>query len=290
MAAIRGMLVAALAVAAPATARAQAQVQVEVRFNAAAQSAYVDRGVILSNAPVAQPSLAVAGVLGGGLLGLDLGATFELLGPADSSSASMAPPSATFPRLTELRPALFLSQPFDSGAFRVDARFEYRRFTSDSNFSTSVSWGTAVGRLSFPRSVVRPRIGLGYDVGGVEGAWAEVGLAPRFAVTRGIDLVLDAEAGWAFNQRADSGAPQLAFYEWDGFTHLEVGVALDLLLAGLTVSPSLDLAWLRPPLLDPLAPQGARASREWFARAGVAIGIGGRFPKPPPPPPPKKKR
>ncbi len=268
-----------LPLTAPAAA---AQLQLRVDGQLGFASAYVDRGVILTNTPVLQPALRVGIPSKGGLVALGLWANVEPATYADPSYFSMAD-TLKRPNLTEFRPSLSFTQGF--GGKREVARFEltaeYRMFPNVAGITSESNTGritTGVGLTAVPFA---PTVLVGYELGGVLGAFVDGRVAQSLRVAPGLVLDLGARGGWSIRQQADPATGAMAAYTRDGFAYADLTAGMSVTVAGVTVRP-----WLTWTLVEsPAAPgTGPRYQRSDYLWVGATVGAGGVFPKAKPAP------
>ena len=258
--------------AAPSTALAQlrADVDVEARF----ASAYVDRGVVLTNLPVVQPSLQAAIAAGGGSVGLGVRATVQPAGSSDPRWFGMAG-TAKSPDVTEVRPSLTLAQPF--GAVRFDLTASWRMFPNGAGITKAGNMGTVETRLVFHRGTTEAALAAGYDVGAVTGAAVDAHLSQALPLGRGAALTFGGRVGWGIRQRADSAAPApVALLAHDGLGFIDLTAGADVAVAKVRVRPFVTLTHVPGSHLHEVhepEPGHPELQRRWTAQVGASVAL-----------------
>jgi hypothetical protein len=262
-------LTAAPVAAAPSFAAAQlrADMDVEARF----ASAYVDRGVILTNLPVLQPSLKAAIAAGGGRVGLGVAATLQPTGSSDPRWFGMAG-TAKSPNVTEVRPSLVLAQPF--GPVTFDLTASWRMFPNGAGITKAGNMGAVETRLVFHRGTTEAALGAGYELGAVTGAAVDAHLSQALPLGRGAALVFGGRVGWGIRQRADSAAPApIALLAHDGLGFIDLTAAADVSVAKVRVRPFVTLTHVPDSHLHHAEPGHPGLQRRWTAQVGASVAL-----------------
>lgn len=264
---------AALALVARPTPAA-AQLSLHVSGGVAVASAYLDRGVILTNQPVLEPTLAITLPAGGGSVAIGLAATVQPASYTDPRYFSMAPGEKS-PNVTEARPSLELAQ--QMGLARVAFKATMRLFPNANGLTKDANTLDVASTVDLARLPLSPGFMVAYDIGAISGAYLEGRVTQIVPVTRGMGIDLGARLGYSIKQRVDSAPAAFAPYERNGFTHLDLTAGAALRIAGTMIRPYLTYTYVPDPLDSPLAPGRQDGETLVF---GTSISLAGTFPKP----------
>ena len=255
----------------PITAHAQLALHLTGEFGFA--SAYLDRGVIRTNQPVLQPSLAVSLPAGGGSATIGLWATVE---PASYSGAqyfSMAPGEKS-PNVTEFRPSLELAQPVGPVGFSFRATMQM--FPNLSGLTKAANTFDLASTASLARAPLSPTVMVAYDLGAINGAYLEGRVRQALPLAKGAAIVLSAKGGYAIRQQVDSAPDAFASYQRNGFTHLDLTVGTRISAAGAEITPYLTYTRVPHPMESAAAPGRQRPEMLVF---GTTVRVTGTLPK-----------
>lgn len=265
-----GLVLAAM-LARPAGAWAQLSARVTGEFSVI--NTYVDRGVILTNQPVLQPSLTIALPVGGGTATIGLWATVQPASYTDPDYFSMAPGEKS-PNLTEARPSLELAQQI--GVAHVAFKGTMRIFPNSNGLTTAANTFDAASTVTLTRLPFSPGLMVAYDFGAINGAYLEGRARQGFPVATGVVLEVGSRVGYSIRQRVDSAPEVFAPYERNGLTHVDLTAGVSVKVAGTMIRPYLTYTYVPDPLDSPLAP--GRQDRETLV-FGTSISVAGTFPK-----------
>ncbi len=269
------MLTAALALAGvilhPVAARAQLSAHVTGEMVVA--SGYLDRGVILTNQPVLQPSLSIALPAGGGSATIGVWATVQPASYTGTEYFSMAPGEKS-PNLTEARPSLELAQ--QMGLAHVAFKATMRLFPNTVGLTKAANTFDVASTVTLARLPLSPGLMVAYDIGAINGAYLEGRVRQSVPLSKGVAIEVGARAGYSIRQRVDSTPEAFAPYQRNGFTHVDLTAGAAVTIAGALVRPYLTYTYVPDPLDSSLAP--GRQDRETLV-FGTAITIAGTFPK-----------
>lgn len=261
-----------------------AQMQVGVRAELGVASAYVDRGVTLTNAPVLLPALFGGPRLGGGQVELGVRAVIEPATYADPDIFTMAD-TLKRPRPTELRPTLRLSQPLAGRLLHSEFQVEYRMFSNAVGITKEANTGRFTTTLGAPGLPLQPWVAVGYELGAVRGGFVDVGARQAVTLLRGLAVEASGRASWSVRQEVDGVGGTMLAYERNGPAFAELTAAVPLTIAGATVRPYGTYLMVA----EPVAPIDGRAvQRARYFYFGMTLAVAGSFPKPPPPKKPRR--
>lgn len=239
-----------------------------VGANATVASAYVWRGVTLTNASVVQPKVS-----------------FSLSGQAGTLTAFAAgnvePTSASAPNairqggqhtgLNELDLVAQFTAPV--GRTSLTAGWIAYRFSEQ---STSISdiYNTQEGYVGvrLDSAFATPSITAYLDVEKVHGVYLE-GSASRSVKVGRVPTTLSVMAGWSQGQEQRGDADVFYNFARRGLTHVDVGVATGLTFAGLTLTPSAHLQ-LSPTGQNTRVTGALDRHKDHASRVWVAFDIG----------------
>lgn len=226
------LLAAGLAAAEPAAAQAS------VGADLSLYSAYVWRGVSLTNKPVAQPDLYLsfpagkASVTLGGWANIDLG-TYD-----DADDISQSGGVSSF-NLSEFDPYAEVSVP--AGRVTLTGGIVGYIYPNDdpgatSDFNTWEIYGRA--GLDGP---LAPEVALYYDIDKVNGAYAEGTVAHAFPLNERLSLEVGGLVGLNLGQDFDPDSDDIANFLDNGLTHLDFSAGLPIPAGAFSITPSLHL-------------------------------------------------
>jgi hypothetical protein len=228
------VLAAGLALA-PDSAAAQAEVGAQVDLF----SAYVWRGLSLTNKPVAQPSAYIsfpagqASVTVGGWANIDLG-TYD--DPEDDISESGGVGSFN---LAEFDPYAEVS--FPAGKATLTGGITGYIYPNDFGLTDDFNTWEVYGKVGFDVPLA-PEIAVYYDIDKIEGAYIQGSVAHSVPLNETLSLDLGALAGFSAGQHADLdqfGNPRAEFYNFaeNGLTHIDVSAGLPFSAGALAITP-----------------------------------------------------
>jgi hypothetical protein len=263
------ILVAATLV--PAALRAQ--ISAHVTGELVVASSYLDRGVILTNQPVLQPSLSIALPAGGGSATIGLWATVQPASYTGSQYFSMAPGEKS-PNVTEFHPSLELAQQMKLA--RVAFRATMRMFPNTVGLTKAANTFDVASTVTLTKLPFSPGVMVAYDIGAINGAYLEGRAMQSVPFTKAVAIEVGARAGYSIRQHVDSAPDVFAPYERNGFTHIDLTAGAAVRIAGAMIKPYLTYTYVPDPLDSPLAP--GRQDRTTLV-FGTSISVAGTFPK-----------
>ncbi len=237
------LIASTLATAAPASA------QVTVGADVSVFSAYVWRGLSLTNKPVLEPDVYLtipagnAGITAGMWANIDFGKYDDL---SDDIGESGALSGFNF---SELNPWLEVSYPVGQAALTgggiayiypndVGSSTDINDFgllTSESN--TVEIYGKLA--VDVPLS---PELAVYYDVDKIKGAYFEGSVSHTLAASETVGIALGALAGVSAGQGInDSDPDESSNFDDDGFTHLDLSAGVPLTAGAFEITPALHL-------------------------------------------------
>ena len=235
------LLLAASLVMAPERAVAQAEIGAELGLF----SAYIWRGLSLTNKPVVEPDIWLSFPAGnasltvGGWANIDLGQYDDPEGDISESGGI-----SSF-NLSEFNPYAEVGFPAGKATLTggIIGYIYPNDLTDESNgglnsdFNTWELYGKA--ELDVPLS---PSLAVFYDIDKIDGAYIEAGVAHSLPLSEKLTLDLGALAGFSAGQDADlddAGNPQAEFFNFqeNGFTHLDLSAGLPLTAGVFSITP-----------------------------------------------------
>jgi hypothetical protein len=220
---------AATLAAAPGTARAQATVGADLGLF----SAYVWRGVSLTNRPVGQPNVYLgfpagnASVTVGGWANVDLGRYDD----ADDFSQSGGVSSFN---LSEFDPWAEVSVPV--GKATLTGGVVGYVFPNDFGATDELNTWEVYGKigLGVPLS---PKLAVYYDIDKVSGAYIEGSVAHSVPLGTSLSLNLGALGGLSAGQAESDSPGELNNFFENGFTHLDLSAAVPMSAGIFSITP-----------------------------------------------------
>lgn len=229
-------LVAAGVLATPAPARGQARVGADMGIH----SAYVWRGLSLTNKTVAQPDLYVT--IPTGKAAVTVGAWGNIdLGKYDDSGSDLSESGGlSAVDVAELDPWAEISVPL--GKLTVTGGALLYFFPNDAGFTSGSNTVELYARAALT-APLSPKLAVWYDVDKVNGAYLEASVAHSLALGATTSLSLGALAGFDAGQSVprDGGSTDLASFRDDGFTHLDLSAGVPLVAGALAITPALHV-------------------------------------------------
>lgn len=256
------MLAVALTSAGPAAA------QVSVTADAGLLSAYVWRGVSLTNQAVAQPDLYLTVPVGGGAAVVGAWGSVDL-GRYDGAGELSEGGGVAAPDLTELDLWAEYGHALGPGLRGTAGALTYlypnmAGLTNAANRTVEI-----YGKLEAAALPLTPRIAAWYDVDKVDGAYLEAGVSQAVRTFPGFPITLGALAGFSAGQGVNAGDPhEVANFEHDGFTHLDLSATGALEAGAVTIAPALHLYVLNDEFTRLTEPGQQRDVKAW---AGVTL-------------------
>ena len=217
--------------------------QTEMGVDLELASAYVWRGLTLTNRPVAKPAAYAAISLGnvsvtvGGWGNIDLGRYDNLTDHISESGGSSA-----F-NLAEVEPYAEATFPLGRATItggmvgylypnEEDAPNGFGLLTSDANTVE------LYGRVGFD-APLSPELSIYYDVDKVQGAYLEGSLSYSVAASEAVSLELGAVAGFSAGQGISNDLDERSRFDDDGFTHIDLSAGVPFAAGPVSITPVL---------------------------------------------------
>ena len=242
--------------------------QVSVTADAGLLSAYVWRGVSLTNQAVAQPDLYLTIPAGGGAATVGAWASVDL-GRYDGASELSEGGGIAAPDLTELDLWAEYGHPLGTGLKGTAGVLSYL-YPNAAGLTNAANRTVEIyGKLEATALPLSPRVGAWYDVGKVDGAYLEAGVSQPVSAIGGFPITLGALAGFSAGQGINEADPgEVANFDHDGFTHLDLSATGALPVGAVTISPSVHLYVLNDDFTRLTEPGRQRDVKAW---AGVTL-------------------
>jgi hypothetical protein len=251
------------AAAEPGTSDDGAAPELELGATLALYDRYVWRGLTLVDRPVLQPDLHVAAPIAGVLVTLGTWANVELGCQRGDDGLSVGGGTRSLD-LSELDPYAEL----ELSVGRLGARLGAIAYLYPNRAGYTHEDQSAEAYLELELDApLAPSLAIHWDFVQIRGAYLELGVAHALSLTprTSLELSLSAglSAGQAIREHADGSEIEAGNFAQDGLTHVEVGVAVPLALAGITVTPSAHAAWAHDDFTRYTDADHQRAFKAW---------------------------
>lgn len=258
----------ALALAAVLASAGPAAAQVSVTADAGLLSAYVWRGVSLTNQAVAQPDLYLTVPVAGGAAVMGAWASLDL-GRYDGAGELSEGGGVAAPDLTELDLWAEFGHALGPGLRAAAGALTYL-YPNAAGLTNAANRTVEIyGKLDAAALPLAPRVAAWYDVDKVEGAYLEAGVSQEVRALPGFPVTLGALAGFSAGQGVNAtDAEQVANFARDGLTHLDFSATGALEAGALTIAPALHLYVLNDDFTRLTEPGRRRDVKAW---AGVTL-------------------
>jgi hypothetical protein len=231
---------AALAIAGILATAAPALAQAKVGADMGLLSAYVWRGLSLTNRPVAQPDVYLT--MPTGKAAVTLGAWGNIdLGKYDDPGSELSESGGhSALDLAELDPWAELSVPV--GRLTLAAGTLLYVFPNRAGFTSASNTVEVYAKAAYA-GPLNPKLALWYDLDKVNGAYLEASVAQSVPLDATHTLSLGALAGFNAGQSVPdhAGSTDLASFHDDGFTHLDLSAGLPVAVGNLAIAPALHV-------------------------------------------------
>ena len=207
-------------------------------------SAYVWRGLSLTNKPVLEPGVWVAVPAGNASITVGGWANIDL-GTYDDPNDDIAEGGGTSFNLSEFDPYAEVSFPLGRATLTggvtgyiypndEDAPNDVGLLTSDANTVE------IYGKLGFD-SPFSPELSIYYDVDKIKGAYIEAGASYSLAASEKVSIDFGALAGFSAGQGipGDVTSDESAKFDGDGFTHLDLSAGVPFSAGAVSITPVL---------------------------------------------------
>ena len=223
-----------------------AAAQTEIGADLGLFSAYVWRGLSLTNKPVAQPAAWAAIPVGNASVTLGLWSTIDL-GQYDdpNDDISQSGGSSSF-NLAEYDPYAEVS--LTTGKATLTAGAIGYVYPNDEDapaaglLTSDANTVEIYGKLGFD-AAFSPELSLYYDVDKIKGAYIEGGVTYSLSASEKVSIDLGALAGFNAGQGVpdDPQSDESANFADDGFTHLDVSAGVPFSAGALSITPVLHV-------------------------------------------------
>jgi hypothetical protein len=265
------VLGAALVVASTVAAATPAHAQATLGADLALFSAYVWRGLSLTNKPVAQPDVYVtipagkASVTLGGWANIDLGKYDNANNDISESGGLSAFNFAEFDPWAEV------SFPVGEKATLTAGATAYI-YPNDAGLTSDFNTVEVYGKAAFAVPL-NPKLAVWYDVDKIDGAYFEGSVSHSLPLGEKNSLTLGALAGFSAGQGSNpdaNGVPQAEFFNFadDGFAHADFSVGLPLTAGIFSITPVLHLHFCSDENTKITSPTSTADAKLW---GGVTI-------------------
>jgi hypothetical protein len=218
--------------------------QTEIGADLGLFSAFVWRGLSLTNKPVAQPAIWASIPAGNAGITLGLWSTIDLGkydDPEDDISESGGLSSFN---LAEYDPYAEVSFPVGKATITAGgiAYIFPNDLTPTSNGGLDSEFNTVelYGKVGFD-APLSPVLSVYYDVDKVQGAYLEGGVSHALAASEKVSVELGAAAGFSAGQGVSDDPDEFANFADDGFTHLDLSAGVPLTAGAFSITPVLHL-------------------------------------------------
>jgi hypothetical protein len=231
------LVVAALFITGTLASAVPCHAQAETGVDLGLFSSYVWRGLSLTNKPVAEPVVWASIPAGNASVTLGLWFNFDLGKYDNPEDISESGGTSSF-NLAEYDPYAEVSFTVGKATLTGGATaYIYPNsagLTKDNN--TFELYAKAA--LDAPLS---PFVNVYYDVDKINGAYFEGGITHSFPASEKVSVELGALAGFNAGQDFDPSSDDLANFEDNGFTHLDLSAGVPLTAGPLSITPVLHL-------------------------------------------------
>ena len=218
--------------------------QTEVSADLGLYSAYMWRGLTLTNKPVAQPAVYLSIPVGnasltlGGWSTIDLGKYDDLADDISQSGGSSA-----F-NLAEFDPIVEVSFPVGKATLTAGGTaYLYHNDEDAPGFGLLTSDNNTVeiyGKAEFD-TPLSPGLAIYYDVDKIKGAYFEGSVSHSFPASEKVSIDLGAVVGFNAGQGLSDDPDQSFNFADDGFTHADISAGVPLTAGAFSITPVLHL-------------------------------------------------
>ena len=221
----------------------------EVGLDLGLYSAYVWRGLSLTNKPVLEPDLYVTFPAGptsitvGGWANFDLGKYRDFNDDISESGGLSAFNLSEFDPYAEVAfPAGKATITGGVIGYIYPNKVESTTFEPTPGLLTKESNTVEIYGKVEVDALLSPTLSIYYDVDKIKGAYIEAGIAHTLPMNEKLGLDLGAVAGFSAGQGInDSDEEESSNFEGDGFTHLDLSAGLPLTAGVFSITPALHL-------------------------------------------------
>jgi uncharacterized protein (TIGR02001 family) len=237
--------------------------QVTVTADAALASAYVWRGVSLTNRFVAQPDLYLTvpagrgNVVVGGWTNMDLGQYDRAGDLSEGGGVSSLD-------VTEIDLWAEYGHPLGPRLTGTAGVLTYL-FPNTAGLTNAVNRTVEVyGKLQAGGLPLAPKLAAWYDLAKVQGAYIEASVSQPLTAVRGFPVTFGALAAFSAGQAVNASDPaQVANFASDGLTHVDLSATGALAAGPVTIAPTLHVYLLNDQFTRVTRPGASRDMKAW---------------------------
>jgi uncharacterized protein (TIGR02001 family) len=245
-----------------------AAAQMSVTADAGFASAYVWRGVSLTNRFVAQPDLYLTVPASGGSVVLGGWSNMDL-GRYDGAGELSEGGGISSPDVTEIDLWAEYGHALRPGLTGTAGVLTYL-FPNTAGLTNAVNRTVEVyGKLQAGGLPLAPKLAAWYDVDKVKGAYLEASIVQPVKAVRGFPVTLGALAAFSAGQDVNRSDPaQVANFARNGLTHVDLSATGALAAGPVTIAPTVHLYLLNDDFTRVTEPGTTRDVKAW---AGLAF-------------------
>ena len=250
----------ALVVLAPAAAPLAAQERPLLAADVGVHSAYVWRGISLTNRPVVQPAVSLSLPAFGGAWTVGGFASIE---PARYDGLRDLSQSGGAAAMDVAEYDAWLEYGRSVGPMALTLGATTYRFPNASGSTAASNTVEAYGTvaLAVPLS---PTVGVWYDVDAVRGAYVEASVSHDVHALLAVPLTVGAAAGFNAGQELTLDPAQLANFAERGMTHAALSLSSSLGVGPIAVEPAAHVVFARDAATRLAEPGRERGTKLWF--------------------------
>jgi uncharacterized protein Gcw-chp len=231
------LVVAALFITGTLVSAVPGHAQAEIGVDLGLYSSYIWRGLSLTNKPVAQPAVWTSIPAGNASITLGLWSTFDLGKYDDPEDISESGGTSSF-NMAEYDPYAEVS--FTVGKATLTGGATAYIYPNSAGLTEDNNTVELYGKASID-APLSPAFAVYYDVDKINGAYLEGGITYSFPASEKVSVELGALAGFNAGQDFDPSSDDLANFEDNGFTHLDLSAGVPLTAGPLSITPVLHL-------------------------------------------------
>jgi hypothetical protein len=224
------LLAAGLSLA-PRAAAAQAEVGAQLDLF----SAYVWRGLSLTNKPVAQPSAYVSFPAGNASVTLGGWATVDI-GDYDDPDDDISEGGGGSFNLTEFNPYGEVS--FPAGKASITGGITGYIYPNDAGLTEDANTWEVYGKFGFEDVPLAPELAVYYDIDAIKGAYIQGSVGHAVPLNESLSLELGGLVGFSAGQGVPDDTDEESFnFADDGLTHVDLSAGLPLTAGVFSITP-----------------------------------------------------
>ncbi|HXG44007.1 MAG TPA: TorF family putative porin [Gemmatimonadales bacterium] len=241
--------------------------QVTLGADAGVFSAYVWRGLSLTNRPVLQPDAWLSVPAGGGSFLLSGWANVDLGRYNDPSDELSEGGGTGSLNVTEVDLTAEYGHGLGAGLSGAVGAIVYL-FPNDAGFTDDLNTTEIYGRLQASRLPLAPKVTVWYDVNKVKGAYIEANVSQALPI-KALPITLGATAAFSAGQavnRADPG--EVANFKENGFVHGDLYATASLAAGPVTIAPAVHFHLCNDEFVKVTSPTSTSDAKLW---AGFSV-------------------